>query len=763
MLLYDILHALNGNIGGRIVACVNHEGQFALKEGLDCVSPIDVPIVNSIVNIGFLYRRLYDFCNDVWNSGYSEYVDSIVKDVKLLNSSGAINYSYERACNNKLDLGTIRYRGYYINAICNCIEVYLVEYRNILVNIQRVILDDPSLPISTLVILLEDQAEILNILTSLVDEQRIPRGDEILLMLQERKVLNVKKTIWEHIYSTCLDLMKQQIFNWITFGIIDDPYNEFIIGMRQITEGVDFCDNEANLEYEFNYLFYIAQEKALNVPTCGFYIDSSCACNLLFIGKVARIIGSKLQEDYQDIVLDDGAQFALEIKKRRDDSYQRLMEYIGPDEIQKLHIVLERTYISYTSPIIMRLVEFGWRKLQEPYSKSACNELAKLVIGEDSDFCLRNRCYNFQACASSLTSVGDVVITGDNIHLGTAAQVWSKDMVHVFGGFQTLFNVFLAKSILEPSAVSIVLQSKVAPESLASHTFSYFSPCFKMRDCLIIRLELDSKNSSSVKCEIYASSKGVAFVPENTFSIANQTFNFWDDIFEQGVNLNVRLLYTRTRMELYISSDLKEHVMSLDFIDTSQFLSLDFGDAYIGLVAHSTVIVNCWSFASTLHYIHWDSDHVNIHGSMMPCNKSMSIGRTSTNDNGWSLVLTMTRCKGFPQCLIFTSERMQRYNCIFTNMLNIRRCVNGMNLIALENKRLGKLNDFHSKPVGSLLCIRGEFQYCVSSLWQMSVNTTTVITEIVMNFCNLYLVALDQIESKVSLLHVDNCSRLILH
>ncbi|SOV19285.1 conserved Plasmodium protein, unknown function [Plasmodium gaboni] len=206
--------------------------------------------------------------------------------------------------------------GYYANGICNEIKKFIKKYLKKISDVEEYINNNSNTPLTQIVSMLEKKREellvIINIIKNYLNFQK--REEENVI---EGECRNKTKEILDYLYEHSLNgnsrikkiyhkylknvgkIFLHQLFSWILYGQLVDPYNEFFIQKRQFIYSDEkkiyltpeelyenlTLSNVQSLNFEWNYLFF---QSLNNLPQCC--MDKIAGRKILFIGKSIRIL-----------------------------------------------------------------------------------------------------------------------------------------------------------------------------------------------------------------------------------------------------------------------------------------------------------------------------------------------------------------------------------------------------------------------------------------------------------------------------------------
>ncbi|KAK1937538.1 hypothetical protein X943_002684 [Babesia divergens] len=415
-MLHDILMALVGHPGDVIVERSGTKAGFAVSEACHGISQAERKIINSVVKIGYKYRCLEEFVRRIGEEEYNCVVSSVLNQsvVENLNRTAHLRSHRSRTKESSTIGDAGNPRGFYVSALCSGIEEYLESYRSTLVTVEKVVLADPVLPLSTLSLLLTEHKETLDGLIHIVDSYTTLlarkqaedgctsiRADEVLAMLQDTTCNDNIKAIYNKLYNKCLATFQMQLKAWICQGQLVDSHNEFMIGRRQLVSDesgetlavqghrafvFEHLHEELNSEaseFEWNYMFFIRAKQSRWVQ-CSYQTWK----DILFLGKAARMLlrryhnekelesrASHIFNEWQ-VVCASPNSFEQAIAQYRAWVAQAFWVYINENFNVQAHLDLFRQiYMLGYHNLYTELLESSWFTMQTPCNLTACTNL----------------------------------------------------------------------------------------------------------------------------------------------------------------------------------------------------------------------------------------------------------------------------------------------------------------------------------------------------------------------------------------------------
>ncbi|KAF8822220.1 Spc97 / Spc98 family protein [Cardiosporidium cionae] len=302
---------------------------FHINTALDFISAAERDILNRIVSVGYDFAIVKDFIEMVKRSKFDECPSE--KGMQKETESNRIRSElpsfeevvYQRTT-EQCPRESYQY-GLYISAICSCMEQILALYLKIICTLEKKIMADPMLPVSFLLISIQQQRNELQTMRHFIEKycsfdliiyrkenirdfesmyvNRISCGKLLDYLWQGRKSGNpVVQHIYQRFFESCGRVFVFQLCGWLLHGQLVDPNWEFFIQRRAFIDSSEFSHHNISrinsvsedlsvlltphgLHFEWGYLFYLKME---SIPRCCMSIDT--ARKALFIGKVMRLL-----------------------------------------------------------------------------------------------------------------------------------------------------------------------------------------------------------------------------------------------------------------------------------------------------------------------------------------------------------------------------------------------------------------------------------------------------------------------------------------
>ncbi|GFE54982.1 gamma-tubulin complex component 4 [Babesia ovis] len=415
-MLHDLLMALAGHTGEIIVEKHANVQGFGISDKFEGVSPAERELINAVVNIGYKYRYVEQFLRGVRQNEHGYVVSSLMgcqEDGSVIQDANSFGDSHG---SRNLDNTNVTYRGHYLGAICSGIEEYLDEYRAKLVNVEKAILADPALPLSTVALMMSEQRQVVEALVYIINSYKetiknssttscVLRVDEIMYLLQQDTGNITVKEVQRRLYTKCLELFKSQLRNWLCHGQLSDMHREFIICRRKVDPNrgdVDYPDitsiccfeslrddlppEAAEFEWKFGF-YFVVNEHRWALYSVKLWKD------VLFTGKAVRMLirkyrtniefESKTCDIFDDFQLTCSSLGLLEeaVEKYRLWVAQAFWRYINQDvDIKEQIRLFRRVYMLRCHDVYTELLERSWFTMQTPCNIASSTNLRLTVI-----------------------------------------------------------------------------------------------------------------------------------------------------------------------------------------------------------------------------------------------------------------------------------------------------------------------------------------------------------------------------------------------
>ncbi|VWU50515.1 conserved protein, unknown function [Hepatocystis sp. ex Piliocolobus tephrosceles] len=261
------------------------------------------------------------------NSSSSNNVSNSYKKRKGEKKTEIDNY-FGVVLKNVKSLNSVRPYGYYANGICNEINKFNERYLKRVSEIEEYINNNSNTPLTQILSMLEKKREEIIIIIDIIKNYLLFQKQEE-VNVSEGESRNKTKKLLDYLYEQCLNgniriknvyhkyfktlgkIFLHQIFAWILYGQLIDPYYEFFIQKRQFIYTDDkklflspeelyenlTLTNVQSLNFEWNYLFF---QSISNLPNCC--MDKINGRKILFIGKSIRILIRSNKWNTSDII-----------------------------------------------------------------------------------------------------------------------------------------------------------------------------------------------------------------------------------------------------------------------------------------------------------------------------------------------------------------------------------------------------------------------------------------------------------------------------
>ncbi|XP_066975880.1 gamma-tubulin complex component 4-like isoform X1 [Macrobrachium rosenbergii] len=270
-MLHDLILALAGHSGDIFI--VKDDGTYEVVDDLGFFHPCEVSIVEELLNISSCYKRIKNF--------YTEY--DTVQISKDPNYRG----------------------GLYLSSLAGALKSSVKVYDTSVVQVEQQIIDDPELPLSHLLNVLQPLAPLLAALASLVAEieEKKPHGCKILEVLHKHSALSVSyiRDTFVRIEQTVHSVLYDQLTHWMLYGILIDPHNELFI--RTVSTCID--NSSSNQDPSQSDAINLAEFEApkiynnynLEIDMLPSHIPLHIAGKILFIGEAILVFEREGKKD----------------------------------------------------------------------------------------------------------------------------------------------------------------------------------------------------------------------------------------------------------------------------------------------------------------------------------------------------------------------------------------------------------------------------------------------------------------------------------
>ncbi|XP_021925023.1 gamma-tubulin complex component 4 isoform X3 [Zootermopsis nevadensis] len=197
--------------------------------------------------------------------------------------------------------------GVYLQAFCNGLNEVLVPYRKDIADLEEKSLEDPYLPLLTIVSKVEEYTKLFEVINSMIkqiSEQHI-HGCQILDFLHREvtcSVNNVKEPL-KCIIQCCHVVFFKQLSSWLLYGQLIDQYAEFFIQHSSDTQGTSTSTTlDSFSSQDINEMLSLESRSNRDGPLQRYsiqytmlpsYIIPSLAHKVLFIGETILMFGSE--------------------------------------------------------------------------------------------------------------------------------------------------------------------------------------------------------------------------------------------------------------------------------------------------------------------------------------------------------------------------------------------------------------------------------------------------------------------------------------
>ncbi|KAH7649365.1 hypothetical protein FG379_001911 [Cryptosporidium bovis] len=269
-MLDDILLSLSGYVGESIeiepelfksdsISLYSYKYRLKLKSQLEeYLSLTERGLVSQILQVSSNVYSINEFINNVQSLIYfrDEFSIGDKFDSKNLTSVKEI----------KKRLLRINPVGFYINAISNCLQEYMIKYLEKISQLEREIFENPGLPLTYILAFTSKPGRVLNVMMEFIDKwyslslsvrndstSRFSFSNMFILMEKNDNICDIyisvpcgyildyfyiginsgdplKEAVYRNLLLVCNRVLSYQIINWIMIGRLVDPFEEFIVG-----------------------------------------------------------------------------------------------------------------------------------------------------------------------------------------------------------------------------------------------------------------------------------------------------------------------------------------------------------------------------------------------------------------------------------------------------------------------------------------------------------------------------------------------------
>ena len=253
----DLLLALSGHPGS--IFNRDSGGEFHISEATPCLASHEASLINRILKIAKYYYNI---------SSFTTVYRNILRIKRTRDPPNA---------------------GLYTVALCSGLDKGLRFYRDTLLTLDKLVRENPNIPLSLLQFHLDRFQNLFPILDSIIDEiknNEHMKGCKILELLHKQSTCGIPfvKDLLAELLQSCHSVFYQQLSAWVLHGQVKDVFGEFFI--REVPEvdeeGVEY-ENEGGLFAKFE----------LNGEMVPNYISPRIIQTIHFIGSSVHIFGTK--------------------------------------------------------------------------------------------------------------------------------------------------------------------------------------------------------------------------------------------------------------------------------------------------------------------------------------------------------------------------------------------------------------------------------------------------------------------------------------
>lgn len=186
------------------------------------------------------------------------------------------------------------HQGLYLQALCEGMDQALEPFRQEIVDLEGVVLNDSYTPLSLILCHIQKYVCLFSVLNSIIREIRTQKvhGCKLLQCLHQNMHIGISdvKTAIEKV-SHCVHIVfYKHLTSWLLYGHLDDVYNEFFI--QKITDDQNnlmLIDNKDGKNTKVNADMWNYNIKIDMLPS---YIRPSLAAKILTIGQTVIMFGN---------------------------------------------------------------------------------------------------------------------------------------------------------------------------------------------------------------------------------------------------------------------------------------------------------------------------------------------------------------------------------------------------------------------------------------------------------------------------------------
>lgn len=189
-------------------------------------------------------------------------------------------------------------QGLYLQALCEGMDQALEPFRNEIVDIESLVLNDSYTPLSLILCRIQKYICLFNVLNSMIREVRTQKihGCKLLQCLHQNMHTGIPevKTALEKVIHCVYIVFYKHLTSWLLYGHLEDVYNEFFIQKASDRQNsLLLADNKNNAREKANVTFSTDMwDYNVEADMLPSYIRPSLASKILIIGQTIIMFGN---------------------------------------------------------------------------------------------------------------------------------------------------------------------------------------------------------------------------------------------------------------------------------------------------------------------------------------------------------------------------------------------------------------------------------------------------------------------------------------
>ncbi|CAG7730090.1 unnamed protein product [Allacma fusca] len=250
-MFHELLMALSGFVGD--VFRPDGDGVIKIRKDISFpfIHPGEVAIIDEILEIGTMFKYLEDF----------------VQEHQLLNYAGKPK---------------AKPHGLYVTALCNGLRTILDEYLDVIADLELKVIEDMNLTLNHLRAEVETYRELFASLSLLVKKVLSQEQSSTVIVELVKSEFDEKLHLQDSLQKLIPwinGVLFKQMTNWMVYGTLNDPFNEFFIQPRKM----DLSDSDSNKTGKAVSYF-------VNFAVVPSYFPVSLMDKILFVGMGISIL-----------------------------------------------------------------------------------------------------------------------------------------------------------------------------------------------------------------------------------------------------------------------------------------------------------------------------------------------------------------------------------------------------------------------------------------------------------------------------------------